>query len=68
MKVTQQADGYSILLKSETLHKSVRVSADNQGFFEDNYFDLLPNQEKQIHFTTNEIDVMFQIVSLNTFQ
>ena len=44
------------------------MSADNQGFFEDNYFDLLPNQEKQIHFTTNEIDVMFQIVSLNTFQ
>ena len=68
MKVTRQADGYSILLKSETLHKSVRVSADNQGVFEDNYFDLLPNQEKQIHFTTNEIDVMFQIVSLNTFQ
>jgi hypothetical protein len=35
------------------------------GVFDNNYFDLLPNQEKQIYFSTSETDVTFQLRSLN---
>jgi beta-mannosidase len=51
--VSKTANGYSITLKSKTLAKNVFLSiADVEGFFADNYFDLLPNQSKIIEFKT----------------
>ena len=38
------------------------------GSFNKNYFDLLPNQEKQIYFYTKDTNVTFQLRSLNTLQ
>jgi beta-mannosidase len=68
MKVSKHADGFSIVLKSDTLHKSVQLLSDSKGSFDDNYYDLLPNQEKQLFFSTSDINVAFQIRSLNLLQ
>ena len=65
MKVSKHADGFAIVLKSATLQKAVQLSASSMGTFDDNYFDLLPNQEKQLYFSTRDKDVTFQLRSLN---
>jgi beta-mannosidase len=65
MKVSKHADGFAIVLKSATLQKAVQLSASSMGNFNDNYFDLLPNQDKQLYFSTREKDVTFQFRSLN---
>ena len=65
MKVSKQADGFIIVLKSATLQKAVQLSASSMGVFDNNYFDLLPNREKQIYFSTKDTDVTFQLLSLN---
>ena len=47
--------GYLITLLSDKLAKGVKLSILVEGFFEDNYFDLLPHQPKKIFFRTDEI-------------
>ena len=47
--------GYLITLLSDKLAKGVKLSTPAEGFFEDNYFDLLPNQPKKLFFRTKEI-------------
>ena len=68
MQVTKQADGFAIVLHSATLQKAVQLSASSMGTFDNNYFDLLPNQEKQLYFSTKDTDVTFQLRSLNLMQ
>ena len=68
MQVTKQADGFAIVLHSSTLQKAVQLSASSMGTFDNNYFDLLPNQEKQLYFSTKDTDVTFQLRSLNLLQ
>jgi beta-mannosidase len=68
MKVSKQGNGFAIVLKSATLQKAVQLSASSMGVFDNNYFDLLPNQEKQIYFYTKETNVTFQLRSLNALQ
>ena len=50
----KQGDGYLVLLNSKFLAKDVHLSTLENGFFEDNYFDLLPSEEKRIFFRTND--------------
>ncbi|WP_308600002.1 glycoside hydrolase family 2 protein [uncultured Dysgonomonas sp.] len=46
-------DGYEITLNSDKFARAVYLSVDEiDNFFEDNYFDLLPNKEKSIHVKT----------------
>jgi beta-mannosidase len=54
-KVEQVNDGYQIMLESPVLAKNVLLSTDNDGFFSDNYFDLLPGERKTILFKTDRI-------------
>jgi len=68
MQVTKIAGGFAIVLKSATLQKSIQLSASSTGNFDDNYFDLLPNQEKQLYFSTKEAGVTFQLRRLNLLQ
>ena len=68
MKVSKQGDGFAVVLKSATLQKSVQLSASSMGSFNENYFDLLPNKEKEIYFYTKETNVTFQLRSLNALQ
>jgi len=41
--VTGEADQYTVKLSSDTLARYLYLSADVEGFFSDNYFDLLPD-------------------------
>jgi len=46
--------GYELVLKSNTLVKSLFLDYNIDCNYSDNYFDLLPNEEKKITVTTNE--------------
>jgi len=47
LKTSRTADGYSVELKSDRLVKSTYLFVPD-GFFTDNYFDLLPGETKRI--------------------
>ncbi|MCB0527320.1 MAG: glycoside hydrolase family 2 protein [Saprospiraceae bacterium] len=55
MKVEQVNEGYRISLESDRLAKNVMLSADADGFFSDNYFDMLPGERKTVLFRTNSV-------------
>ena len=50
--ITKTENGFQIVLTSSTLQKDVFLFCNNKGHFSDNYFDLLPNEIKTIHFET----------------
>ncbi|MDG2194193.1 MAG: glycoside hydrolase family 2 protein [Polaribacter sp.] len=65
-EITKIATGFSIALKSTTLQKDVFLHSSAKGHFDDNFFDLLPNQEKVIYFKTTATSLDdLQIKSLN---
>jgi beta-mannosidase len=47
-------NGFEIAIFSNVLAKNVSLFLDNEAFFEDNYFDLLPNQTKKTHVITTK--------------
>ena len=51
-KIEKVDEGFLIKLSSKTLQKNVFLMADEKGNFEDNFFDLLPNEPKAIFFST----------------
>ncbi|MBK7935898.1 MAG: glycoside hydrolase family 2 protein [Lewinellaceae bacterium] len=55
LKVEQANEGYLIRLESEKLAKNVLIGTEAEGFFEDNYFDMLPGERKTVLFKTNRI-------------
>jgi beta-mannosidase len=46
--------GYEIILQTDVLAKNVYLRSDVDGFFADNYFDLVPGREKTIFFKTEK--------------
>lgn len=61
-------DGFKIVLSSSTLQKDVFLFTDVKGFFNDNFFDLLPNEVKTIRFITDSKTLGdLKIKSLNQF-
>lgn len=48
--ITKIKEGFQIKLKSSVLQKDVFLYSKEKGHFIDNYFDLLPNEEKIIIF------------------
>ncbi len=61
--------GYSIKLQTDRLAKNVYISTEEvEGFFSDNYFDLLPGISKEITFDTQahleHDDNIFKVVTL----
>lgn len=65
-KIKKTVNGFLITLKSSVLQKDVFLSTKEKGHFSDNFFDLLPNEEKTIFFET-EVTVLddLTIRSLN---
>jgi len=53
LKASNTEEGYMLELTSDVLAKNVYLSMDGEGFFEDNYFDLLPGESKLIHLKTD---------------
>lgn len=55
-EVEKSADGYLISLKTDgNLAKNVYIQTEEEGFFEDNYFDLLPDERRTILFKTTQV-------------
>jgi beta-mannosidase len=52
LAVESSDDGYEIILNSDKLAKDLYLSTDEEGFFSDNYFDLLPGEEVNVFFKT----------------
>ncbi len=63
-------NGYQINLKTNKLAKNVFLSINADGFFSDNYFDMLPGEEKTIEFSShdeiNEFESKLKILSLSS--
>jgi beta-mannosidase len=55
LEVDPAEEGYRLLLRSDRLAKNVCLQLpEHEGFFSDNYFDLLPDTEKIVYFRTGE--------------
>jgi len=51
-KASNTEDGYMLELSTDVLAKNVYLTMEGEGFFSDNYFDLLPGEKKMVHLTT----------------
>lgn len=54
LTVETVGEGYLILLESDQLAKNVYIGTEAEGFFDDNYFDLLPGARKTVLFRTTQ--------------
>ena len=52
--VSKTKNGFSIILTSDVLQKDMFLFSKGKGHFSDNFFDLIPNQNKVIKFITKE--------------
>ncbi len=60
--------GFWVTLSSKTLQKNVFLMTNEKGKFEDNYFDLLPNEPKTILFSTESKSIpKLKFKTLNQF-
>ncbi len=55
IEVQQQKEGCVVILKSDKLAKGVRLTTVVDGSFDDNYFDLLPDEKMNLFFKTTEV-------------
>jgi len=68
-KIEKSKEGFLIKLSSKTLQKNVFLMASEKGKFEDNFFDLLPNEPKKILFSTeNKTLPILEYKTLNQFK
>ena len=59
-EIVKTEKGYQIVLKTDKLARNIFLSVNGDGFFSDNYFDLLPGEEKRITFFSKEISDSFE--------
>ncbi|VGO19552.1 beta-mannosidase [Pontiella sulfatireligans] len=66
-KIKSVSDGFEITLKTDQLAKNVYLTiGDEDGFFSDNYFDLLPGTEVSVHLKTDcSAGVLKQVLQSN---
>jgi len=55
MEVEQVNEGYKLTMTCNRLAKNVFIGTEIDGFFSDNYFDLLPDEKKVVVFKTERI-------------
>jgi len=56
LKVEETAEGYVLRIKSDALARNIYIYDDRSGLvLEDNYFDLLPDQEKRVRITSYDM-------------
>lgn len=59
---------YKITIHSDVLAKDICIRPNTKGELNDNYFDLLPNQKKELIFKCNQNQTpSFEIIILNDF-
>ncbi|AUP77840.1 beta-mannosidase [Flavivirga eckloniae] len=67
-KVIKTESGFSIELSSKVLQKDVFLFTNEKGFFNDNFFDLLPHETKVVTFKTESQSIDdLDIKTLNHF-
>ncbi len=49
-QVSQTRNGFRVSLSTDRAARAVYLSGFTEGFFADNYFDLIPNREKSVEF------------------
>ena len=52
LEVSNTENGFMLELSTDVLAKNVSLSMAGEGFFSDNYFDLLPGEIKRVHLKT----------------
>lgn len=57
--VAKIANGYEITLTTKNLIKNIYLDLPFEGFFTDNYFDIIPGIEKKINFITEQKNIDF---------
>lgn len=55
--IAESWNGFSIRLTSKVLQKDVFLYSNKKGHFSNNFFDLLPNESRVIHFKTNALEL-----------
>jgi beta-mannosidase len=55
IKTEQITEGYQLTVSCERLAKNVLLGTSVDGFFSENYFDLLPGEQKTVVFKTETI-------------
>ena len=68
VKIAGLKDGCSIELSCRSLARSVLLACgDDDGFFSDNYFDLLPGETKRVEYRTSvdEANVKRQLKAIS---
>ncbi len=64
--ITKRPQGFAIQVTSKTLQKNVFMHTKTKGHFEDNFFDLLPNEPKTIIFRTEATELLdLEVKTLN---
>ncbi len=60
--------GFTISLSTDKLARNVYLqTGDEEGFFSDNYFDLLPGQETTVHLTTSlPLEKLEEVMTIRT--
>ncbi|MEO0294154.1 MAG: glycoside hydrolase family 2 protein [candidate division WOR-3 bacterium] len=66
-KIRSTKKGYEIELFSENLVKNVYLSFEGEGFFSDNFFDLLPKEKKIVSFVGKEKDFIKKLKIISLF-
>ena len=69
LEVSKRDDSFNIRLSANTLAKNVYVSCETEeGFFTDNYFDILPHVLRYVGFrprkNIEDIRATFKVISL----
>jgi beta-mannosidase len=66
--ITKAEQGFEIALKTDKLAKNVYLQiADEEGFFSDNYFDMLPGEKVTINLkTTISEEKLKEVLTLRT--
>lgn len=55
LSVEAVSGGYLLLLETDKLAKNIFIGTEAEGFFDDNYFDLLPGTRKAVLFRTEQV-------------
>ncbi|WP_203532632.1 beta-mannosidase [Draconibacterium halophilum] len=66
--ITKADNGFDIVLKTDKLAKNLYLQmGDEEGFFSDNYFDLLPNEKVSINLKTDiSEEKLNEVLSIRT--
>ncbi len=68
LTASETEDGFLLELSSDLLAKNVYLSMEEEGFFSDNYFDLLPGETKIIHLKTEATGDIIQGIGKMTIR